>query len=306
LAQVKTDAVIKVDLVPVQKEKPKEEAKQNDQDLNPENDEDWEAISKFNMQHISLGQQAEAEEDIKLISFMDAWQTIKNLDLREEKKLVNKDLNSNLSIFDKLFKPCASSKLPPALMGERDQIFAYAKVGFNNDDDLHFEMLRTIYIKFTDNYGTCPRFGSHWQQIGFQDRDPATDLRSVGMLGMLQILAFLSSHLELVKNIYKYSIDETHHFPLCIALLGVSKIMLEMLREGKLTSQINSQRSVINTINNVYFAIFYRIVIIYKVKKYTAGNYGEVLGEVTTYAKTNPTKILKEFLDFLDTGRTNI
>jgi hypothetical protein len=290
---------------PVLDQVPKEEVKQQGNEaFNPENDDDWEAISKFNLEHMSP--QNDGEEEAKIISFMDAWQRIKNLDLRDEMKQVHKDLNSNMSLLDKLIKPCASTKMPPALMSERDQIFAFAKVPFNNDDDMHFDMLRTIYIKFTDNYGVCPRFGSHWQQIGFQDRDPATDLRGVGMLGLLQILAFLNSHLELVKNIYEYSIDETHHFPLCIALLGVSKIMLEMLREGKLTGQINNQRSVINTINNMYFAIFYRIVIMYKGRKYTAGNYGQALSEVSTYARAEPAKILKEFLTFLDTGRTNI
>jgi hypothetical protein len=31
------------------------------------------------------------------------------------------------------------------------------------------------------------RRGSHWQELGFQGDDPATDLRGCGMLGLLQV-----------------------------------------------------------------------------------------------------------------------
>jgi hypothetical protein len=46
-----------------------------------------------------------------------------------------------------------------------------------------------------------PRRGGHWQDIGFQGDDPATDLRSVGMLGLLQMLAFLETNQQLVIQI---------------------------------------------------------------------------------------------------------
>lgn len=45
-------------------------------------------------------------------------------------------------------------------------------------------MLFTIFttLKNTDR---CLRYGQHWELIGFQGTDPATDLRGVGMLGIL-------------------------------------------------------------------------------------------------------------------------
>lgn len=45
-------------------------------------------------------------------------------------------------------------------------------------------MLYTIYtsLKHTDY---CRRYGNHWEDIGFQGTDPASDLRGTGMLGIL-------------------------------------------------------------------------------------------------------------------------
>jgi hypothetical protein len=41
---------------------------------------------------------------------------------------------------------------------------------FNNDDPVHVRVLQTIYKKLTGDIVDCPRYGSHWEQIGFQGR----------------------------------------------------------------------------------------------------------------------------------------
>lgn len=43
----------------------------------------------------------------------------------------------------------------------------------------------TLYRLLTGLQMTATRFGSHWEEIGFQNNDPATDLRGVGVLGLL-------------------------------------------------------------------------------------------------------------------------
>ena len=39
---------------------------------------------------------------------------------------------------------------------------------FNNDDAMHSRVLQTIYRQLTGAKVDCPRYGSHWEQIGFQ------------------------------------------------------------------------------------------------------------------------------------------
>ena len=46
---------------------------------------------------------------------------------------------------------------------------------------------QTVWRRLTgESAGRCPRRGAHWERLGFQGLDPATDLRSCGMLGLLQ------------------------------------------------------------------------------------------------------------------------
>ena len=54
------------------------------------------------------------------------------------------------------------------------------------------------------------RYGSHWERIGFQGNDPSTDLRGVGLLGLVHPL-FLFTTPELfpfAMDVYRISQSE--------------------------------------------------------------------------------------------------
>jgi len=53
--------------------------------------------------------------------------------------------------------------------------------------------LQTLFKLLTAGNSDCPRYGSHWERIGFQGNDPATDLRGVGLLGLLQPLFLVTT-----------------------------------------------------------------------------------------------------------------
>jgi ELMO domain-containing protein len=53
-------------------------------------------------------------------------------------------------------------------------------------------MLQEIWNKLVNE--PFSRYGSHWNKIGFQGRDPATDLRSTGVLSLLQWLLYIEAH----------------------------------------------------------------------------------------------------------------
>lgn len=53
-----------------------------------------------------------------------------------------------------------------------------------------------------------PRFGPHWESVGFQGDDPATDLRGYGMLGLLQMLTLIG---EGQAPDATFSALKTHH-----------------------------------------------------------------------------------------------
>ena len=57
---------------------------------------------------------------------------------------------------------------------------------------------------------------SSWEDIGFQGRDPGTDLRSAGMLSMLQMLWICESKPQFMEAFFQLSRHERLGFPLML------------------------------------------------------------------------------------------
>ena len=75
-----------------------------------------------------------------------------------------------------------------------------------------------------------------YNQIYLQGVDPATDLRGVGLLGLVQALYLVTTEdtLPLARDIYMLSHDSHSQFPLMVLAINVTRITLQALREGVL------------------------------------------------------------------------
>jgi len=160
-----------------------------------------------------------------------------------------------------------------------DRIFALAKYKFDNRDSFHFRFLVTIYRKLTLDYRQCPRLGSHWQEIGFQGTDPATDLRGVGILGLYQLLYLILNpdREQLAKDIYKLSLDKHQNFPFAAMSTNITSIALQALRMGRLNKAINSSNNVQETFNSFYVDLFFIMYQIWKDNHKTIHDAGYIL-----------------------------
>ena len=174
---------------------------------------------------------------------------------------------------------CIQSRLSPALEEEKKLVFAVSKRSFDEDNPLHFQVLLTLYKLFTGSKIDCPRYGSHWEQIGFQGNDPATDLRGVGCLGILQPLYLVMTPelFPLAKDIYKLSLSENQNFPLMVLSINVSRIALHALRDGILNRQIQLENSIWSALNFFYVAILFHIYKVWKNEYKTIKDSGYVL-----------------------------
>jgi len=119
------------------------------------------------------------------------------------------------------------------------------RCSFDDNNPIHSKVLLTIYKQLTGGHFDCPRYGSHWEDIGFQvffylahksrvptskyfsvkGNDPATDLRGVGFLGLMQALYFLMTPelVPLARNIYKLSLHETQNFPFMVLSINITR-----------------------------------------------------------------------------------
>jgi hypothetical protein len=107
----------------------------------------------------------------------------------------------------------------------------------------------------------CPRYGSHWESIGFQGNDPATDLRGVGFMGLIQALYFVMTPelVPLARNMYRLSLNESQNFPFLVLSINVTRIALHALRDGLLDRQSSRENSVWSAVNFFYVSVMYHI-----------------------------------------------
>jgi hypothetical protein len=134
----------------------------------------------------------------------------------------------------------------------------------------------------------CPFVGQHWVSIGFQGSNPKTDLRGVGMYGMLQLLAFCERNTEYSREILSYSTVKGHEFPMVCLLLNFTFIVLEALKCSKLIKLCNKNGSINNTLNDYYIGMIRHFFYIYKSSNYTIHEMSGLLKEMERITKKNP------------------
>ena len=67
------------------------------------------------------------------------------------------------------------------------------------------------------------RYGSHWERIGFQGNDPSTDLRGVGLLGLMHPLFLLTTPdlFPFAMDVFRISQSEAQ---VCVSENGIEVI----------------------------------------------------------------------------------
>nr|CAB3242154.1 ELMO domain-containing protein 3 [Phallusia mammillata] len=208
-----------------------------------------------------------------------------------------KSKRSKLSLFIRfLFGP---RPLVKSLQEERDMIFHIAQVAMNNNEPVHCRVLQTIYKHLTGLKHSCPRFGQHWEIIGFQGNDPATDLRGAGFLALLHLLYLVMEHRALCGEIYKLSTHYEQNFPFALVSINVTRIALQALREEKLSSICNKRKQVVAVMNEFHLAVFRHFFYIWKTQHKTMKDSGHVMKDVERSALKEPNAMLKNLHSFL-------
>lgn len=229
-----------------------------------------------------------------LISFNEALQYFQTADLSECRKNIQPTVRrtglSAISHF--LFGP---PRLHRDLQEERDLALTIAHCALDTSQKVHMRVLQTVYKKLTGSRFDCPRFGAHWEHLGFQGLDPATDLRATGLLGLMHTLYLVmdTRTLPLAREIFKLSQHETQNFPFCVMSINITRIVIQALREECLSKECNRRQQVIAVLNDFYVATFLHLYHIWKTQNKTISDSGFVLKEVEMFAKRNPKQLLR-------------
>ncbi|PKU31741.1 elmo domain-containing protein 3 [Limosa lapponica baueri] len=237
------------------------------------------------------------------ISFNEALQYFQTADLSECRKKVQATVRRQglAALVRFLFGP---PRLQPQLQGERELALAMAQCGLDDNERVHMRILQTIYKKLTCSRLGCPRYGAHWEELGFQGADPGTDLRGTGMLGLMQMLYFVmdAQMLPLAQEIFKLSQHETQNFPFCIMSVNITRIVIQALREECLSRECNRRQQVIAVLNDLYAAAFLQLYRLWKWQHKTVADSGFLLKELEFSTKKKPKQLLKSLEAYLNRG----
>ncbi|XP_052661514.1 ELMO domain-containing protein 3 isoform X4 [Harpia harpyja] len=209
-------------------------------------------------------------------------------------------------------KRCSTSRQPTSLSAGYGQGPALSPSlggsfsGLDDNERVHMRILQTIYKKLTRSRLGCPRYGAHWEELGFQGADPGTDLRGTGMLGLMQMLYFVmdSQTLPLAQEIFKLSQHETQNFPFCIMSVNITRIIIQALREEHLSRECNRRQQVIAVLNDLYAAAFLQLYRVWKWQHKTVVDSGFLLKELELSTKKKPKQLLKSLEAYVNRSPT--
>ena len=108
---------------------------------------------------------------------------------------------------------------------------AYKIAGMQFDDNnlTHVRLLTSLHIAMTGILTPPPRIGDHWMDIGFQTKDPISDLRASGLLGLLLPLGLFAKFKPFGARVLNVSRGDCP-FPLMVILIVYVKETLDALQ----------------------------------------------------------------------------
>jgi hypothetical protein len=135
--------------------------------------------------------------------------------------------------------PCfAPRRMGPALQQALRQLQGLARLPFDDGDARHLALLQAVHAAYTGGAAPAPRYGPHWDALGFQGSDPATDLRGCGMLGLLHLLALQQHCPAAAAQAYQLSRHPVQGFPMAIVSINITKWVLTAARDGSLAAAV--------------------------------------------------------------------
>lgn len=194
------------------------------------------------------------------INFKTAFSYFSSCEYKEEQELINqeKNLYQKKKSFIKRICECCYNRLPQNIKSDKNLLSCITKVKYDDNLEIHYKILSSIYCFFT-NDKECPKSGEHWEKIGFQDKTPQSDLRSVGMLAPLQMLYFMCAYPSFSLSLYKLFVSQNSEWLFAVTLINITQICYHLLRDDYLDQFFKKNNEVVSIFNELYVGIIYSL-----------------------------------------------
>ncbi|NXC65027.1 ELMD3 protein, partial [Aleadryas rufinucha] len=169
----------------------------------------------------------------------------------------------------------------------------------DDSERVHMRILQTIYRQLTRSRLGCPRYGAHWEQLGFQGTSGSTPLPGEIPTPKIQLnLPWSDSVLSQLPQPLPVLQTQLHcppldNFPFCIMSVNITRMVIQALREERLSRECNRRQQVIGVLNDLYAAAFLRLFRLWKGQHGTIADAGFFLKELELSTKRKPRQLLK-------------
>ncbi|XP_032231955.2 ELMO domain-containing protein 2 isoform X1 [Nematostella vectensis] len=110
----------------------------------------------------------------------------------------------------------------------------YRKERYNSDNKDHEKKLLKLWELMMPGTKLENRITSQWGDIGFQGKDPMTDFRGMGMLGMDNLLYFASNHSSAARKVLSNSHHPSYGYSYAIVGINITGMAFRLLEDGSL------------------------------------------------------------------------
>ncbi|OMJ94494.1 hypothetical protein SteCoe_2262 [Stentor coeruleus] len=174
---------------------------------------------------------------------------------------------------------------------QKQKLIKFSSEAFDTNQVQHVSMVKKLYTLLRNN-DSCPITGEHWREIGFQGSSPGTDLRKVGIFGLLCMLYFIEKYPSPCLEIYKYSADISHKFPFASVCINFSECALVALEDNTLYKRIEKAERVYEIVLDYFCGL---IITWFKYYKENNKNVMEIMKtkeHINAYARKHVNEVL--------------
>eukprot|EP01036_Dinobryon_divergens_P035610 gene35610-46184_t len=113
---------------------------------------------------------------------------------------------------------------------------------FDKSNKNHISLLNKLWFALKPEctrisefeFGPSPLISADWGEIGFQGKDPSTDFRGMGLLGLRQLTYFCEKNPDTARSILLISNHPQKYYPFAITGINITAFLLELLNETRL------------------------------------------------------------------------
>ncbi|EGC38308.1 hypothetical protein DICPUDRAFT_86597 [Dictyostelium purpureum] len=168
-----------------------------------------------------------------------------------------KNFNQEVLTFDATILPNLISALEPISSYQTFKKVIKNKQNelYDNKNQEHEDMLELLWQSLSPNVRRSARFSSEWGELGFQGKDPATDFRGMGILGLENLVYLSTIHSDKARDALNNSRSKCQ-YPFAITGINITALVSKLMKISSYKIHFYKVGSNIEQFNELYARIF--------------------------------------------------